>query len=349
MRRVGALDTALPHLVAFLRTAKDRRDLASNPLGESANARFIPRNFLLDERMDPERLPGYAGALGPRAVWSLPDWDAAHKHYLDQFVFVKPLAGDDLGSLRLDNPRTCPETFRSAPALATFQSTDRQTHLLRLVPVRDLAHLANADPAAVWTLAQAWVGQPDDSNPLREPLARVLDEAATGPRCDHRPVFAAFYEDLAADLHETDWADRMRDRLGLYHVSQMYPRGLPARVLLFRYPVEDLPRRRGERDTRLIAVPSVLDHGLSVAFCPAPRELTRGRVVDLRAGGHAEPVREVLHPFIPFEVRHLVDVGEVTRAVPEILDNARRDHLVWLQLLAGRDDYASETDGDLLK
>jgi hypothetical protein len=265
-----------------------------------------------------------------------------------QSVFVTPPAGHDPRSVFTDDPLACPETFRSTVALADFQRADRQTHLLRFVHVKQLAHLSGEDADVIWGLAQDWIRRADPGDPAGDDLTRILEEAAWSPLCDHRPVFAAFYEDFADDLARPDWPDRMRDRLGLYHLSQLYPRGLPARVVLFRYPVEALPRRPRERDTRLMAIPTVLDHAFSLAFCPAPRELNRGRVLDLTAGAVTEPVREIVHPFLVFKSEHLFRVGEVTKPVPEALDTLRRDHLVWLQLLTGRDNYARETDGDLL-
>ena len=337
-----------PDFAAFLEAAKDNADLGNRGSGSPTNARFIPRNFLLDERIADDRLASYASFLNGITDWNLEAWDAAHKDYLKRFVFVTPSAEHDPRFVATDDPRNCPETFRSASALQTFQTADRQTHFIRVVLAKDIARMADEDVGYVWSMGEAWVRDRQKTNPARNELARILDQAAHSDKCDHRPVFAAFYEDLVDDLKQADWPDRLRNRLGLYHINQWYPPGLPARVFLFRYPVEDLPRKRGETERRPLAVPSVLDHRFSEAFCPAPTGLNRGRLVNLKAGENVDPVREVLHFFMPYQVEHLFLVGEVTTPVPENLGSVRRDHLLWLQLTADRENYASETDADLL-
>jgi hypothetical protein len=339
----------VPAFAAFLETAKDNADLGNKGGGSPTNARFIPRNFLLDERIADDRLKSYIPFLNGIADWNLELWDAAHKNYLKRFVFVTPSAEHDPRFVAIDEPRNCPETFRSTSALQTFQTADRQTHFIRIVPVKDIAQMADEDVGYVWNMGEAWVRDRQKTNPARNELARILDQAAHSDKCDHRPVFAAFYEDLADELKQSDWPDRLRNRLGLYHINQWNPPGLPARVFLFRYPVEDLPRKRGETERRPLAVPSVLDHRFSEAFCPAPSGLNRGRLVNLKAGENIDPAREVLHFFMPFQAEHLFLVGEVTTPVPENLGSIRRDHLLWLQLTSGREDYASETDADLLQ
>lgn len=182
-------------------------------------------------------------------------------------------------------------------------------------------------------------------------LAIILEEAFLGPKCDHRPVFAAFYEDFLEALRDpadTTWPDHLRDRLGLYHLNQ-WSSPFPRRVFLFRYAVREIPRRQGDADRRPIAVPAVLDHRLAEAFCPAPRELPQGQLVNLKANASEQPAREVLHLFMPLEPKHLFRIGTVTTPVPDYLDPARRDHLLWLRLLSGREDYATATDSDLFR
>ena len=50
---------------------------------------------------------------------------------------------------------------------------------------------------------------------------------------------------------------------------------------------------------------------------------------------------------MPLEPKHLFRVGTVTKPVPDYLGPARRDHLLWLRLLSGREDYAAATDSGL--
>ena len=313
------------------------------------NARFIPRNFLIEERLDPSRAVSYAADLPAAGPVDFADWNRAHNEYLKHYVFVTAPAVHDYRVVALDNPVVCPETFRAASALLAFQGTDLDTFLVRLVPVADIAGLLNEkNEDRIFSLGEQVVADPSEDNPAREELSLILEDAYS--RCDHRPVFAAFYEEFMNELGDpanASWPDRLRDRLGLYRLSQLDQYGLPCRVFLFKYPVHHIPRHRGEPDRRPIAVPVVLDHRLSETFCPAPRELDRGRVLNLEANATKEPAREVLHLFMPMQVEHLFRVGRVTTPVPDDLALARRDHLIWLRLLTDREDYGSDTDADL--
>jgi hypothetical protein len=122
---------------------------------------------------------------------------------------------------------------------------------------------------------------------------------------------------------------------------------LNAVVFLFRYTVRELPRRIGEADRRPIALPTVLDHRLAEAFCPAPQGLRQGQVLNLRENATQQPAREVLHLFMQPKPEHLFRVGTLKTPVPDYLGSARRDHLIWLRLLSDREDYAAGTDSDL--
>lgn len=339
---MSAFSTAAPEFDKFLASVKDDPALAPGSGGSLENTRFIPRNFLLEERLDPSRALTYAAVLPLGGLGNFAEWTTAHNNYLDKHVFIKPPALHDYHSVARNNPAVCPETFRAPLALVTFQGTDFDTNLIRLVSVADIAWLSNESEDYVFSLGEEVIADSRENNPARRELSRILEEAYTGPTCQHRPVFAAFYEDFLEALRDpanTSWPNELRDRLGLYHINQWQPGGLPRRVFLFRYAVRDIPRHPGEADRRPIALPVVIDHRFSEAFCPAPRELNRGRMVNLEDRALEEPAREALHLFMPMQVQHVFRVGQVTSPVPEDLATARRDHLLWLQLLADRDDY----------
>lgn len=350
---MSAFSATAPDFDAFLAKAKDNPGLAPKRAGDSRNTRFIPRNFLIEERIDATRASAYATAF-PSALAADPaeafeQWNEVHNIYVLERIFVRPPAGHDHHSVDTNNPTTCPETFRSSLALAFFQGTDLDTHFIRLMPVSDIAWLAREREDRILALGEQFLQDPSPRNPARDELAYIFDEAFLGPNCDHRPVFAAFYEDFLEDLDDpTDpsWPNRVRDRLGLFHLNQ-WTRPFPRPVFLFRYSARELPRRRGEVDRRPIALPAVLDHRLSEAFCPAPRELNRGQLLNLQENSTSEPAREIVHLFMPFEPKHLFRVGMITSPAPEYLGSARRDHLLWLRLRSDRDDYGAETDGDL--
>lgn len=339
----------LPEFDAFLIRIKDTLALDPRRSAIKQNSRFIPRNFLLEEHLDHTRVQTYARYLNDSASLSFEQWNNEHNEYLGGEVFLNGTP-PDYNHIAADNPALCPETFRGGPALIPFQGTDLDTHLIRVVPAADLAYLSMNRENHIFSLGEQVLSNPNPRDPAYVELSVILDSAFNGPRTDHRPVFTAFYEDFLDELRapaNDEWANQLRDRLGLFHINQWQPGGLPRKVFLFRYPVRELPRHSGKSSSRPLAIPGVLDQKLSEAFCPAPRELDRGRLLNLKAGALEEPAREVLHLFMPMKVEHLFRVGKVTNPVPQTLMAARRDHLIWMRLHADRELYASDTDSDL--
>ena len=348
---MSAFATVAPGFEALLATAKDNNALAPGRAGDPRNTRFVPRNFLIEERIDSARAAQYASALPPGRPASFGDWNAAHNAYLDGRIFVKPPASHDYHAVATDDPGVCPDTFRSPLALAAFEGTDLDTDFIRMVAVSDIGWLSGRREDEIFALGEQIAREPVRRTTATHDLAIILEEAFLGPKCDHRPVFAAFYEDFLDELRDcadTNWPNKLRDRLGLYRISQWFS-PFPRRVFLFRYPVREIPRRQGDADRRPVALPTVLDHRLAEAFCPAPRELRQGQLVNLEANSKKQPAREVLHLFMPLEPKHLFRVGTVTAPVPYYLGPARRDHFIWLRLLSGREDYAAATDADLFQ
>ena len=316
--------------------------------GSRENGRYIPRNFLLDERLEASRLQSYGGFLPAAGPTTFTEWDTAHKRYLETCVFATPPPTSDMSLLDVSDPAACPETFRAASGLVELEAVDLNTYLIRMVSVEDLATMARTPADTLFELGERVSSSGQRGTPDEQKLSDLLEEAYLGDRCDRRPVFAAFYEDLQDDLAKPDWANRLRDRLGLYHLNEGQRGGLPRRVFLFWYRVRELPRRPGRTSTRPLAVPSVLDHRMNEAFCPAPAALDRGRLVNLSESDTELPARELLHPFLPLEASHLLRVGKVTTPVPADLAPARRNHLILVRMLAQQDDFAANTDADLL-
>jgi hypothetical protein len=334
-----------------LALAKDNPALTPDRVGDLRNTRFVPRNFLIEERIDSGRAGHYEAAIPSGGPTSFNEWNAAHNLYLAGHVFRAPPASyDHHHAVDTNDPSVCPETFRSPLALIAFQGTDLDSDFIRLMAVSDIAWLSGRDEEEIFALGEQVVRNPNPGSTASADLATILEEAFLGRKCDHRPVFAAFYEDFLEALRDPadlTWPDRIRDRLGLYHLNQ-WSIPFPRRVFLFRYAVREIPRRLGDDARRPIALPAVLDHRLAEAFCPAPQELRQGQLVNLQIGATGQPAREVLHLFMPLEPKHLFRVGTVTTPVPAYLGPARRDHLLWLRLLSGREDYAAATDSDLL-
>ena len=320
----------------------------------NGDPRFVARNFLLDEGVVAPRAASYedAGAAADHKDYG--EWQGRHRDYLRQHVFLpQPIAGAP-GSINPAQPSLCPETFRSPAVFRSFGSSLPSLDLLRVIQVRSMARAMGTSLRVREADLVAWGREVVETRGLQSEDVRRLGDALQrwSVLLDLRPAFAAFWEDHK-DLFrqnpaddEPDWADCLRDRLGLLHIS---PAGrLPEiSIFVFRYPVRAIPRRIGSPADRALAVPTVLDSDLFEAFCPAPIEEQHGRVLDLSAS-YDEPLREVVHPFLAYRPEHLFRVGVVRKPPAAPLTLARAAHLSSLRAVCNRADYAVHTDGDLL-
>jgi len=354
---MSAFETNAPLFEKFLKSIKD---LPADGGGSQRNAHFIARNFLLEEHLDPLRVASYVAQLAGRAPRDLDEWRAMHDRpagYLGKHVFLRPEGVHDHRYVNPTDPAVCPETFR-APLALIGSEIDLDTPLIRLVAVDYIATSAIATSGSimsarrrtkeVFDLGKRVVADPSDVAAQSE-LQSIFDDSFTD--ADYRPVFAAFRQDVSEELQDVKdplWANKLRNQLGLFHIRQLHPPGLPRSVFLFAYNMRDVPQVKGEADRRPLAVPAVLDQRLCEAFCPAPLGKQSGWIMNLIPGGNSDPVREVLHPRMPLQVKHLIRVGEVTEPVSEDLSRARGDHLFLLRILTERDDYGADTDSDLL-
>jgi hypothetical protein len=311
---------------------------------------FIARNFLLDEGVVPERTRSYAAAGAAANHASHEFWRVRHGDYLKRDVHVAV----DGGFALLDPRDGIPETFRHPPRDGAFADADDGLHLVRLERLAPIATAAHDMPVHdLRRLMEEALGRPSGSAGRTDDLDAAL-QLWHGIR-DARPMFVALFEDVADILVDetgaakSGWADELRDRLGLLHL-QPSARGGPIDVALFRYAVKQvhhLPKDLG-RSGRPLVAPTVLDGSFSEAFCPAPAETQYGHTVDL--GVHADPAcRELLHPHLRLERKHLWSVGRIKRNYDDgRLPDARALHLLSIRDATSRPDYAAGTDGDLL-
>ncbi|MBM3475192.1 MAG: hypothetical protein FJX75_18170 [Armatimonadetes bacterium] len=328
--------------------------LSDTGSGSDPDTAYPARNFLLDEGVLPERGESYRDA---RAVAGHPDveaWRRGHKRYLQERIWAKRAAGASPSVVDPGDPLDCPETFRFIDPAWDFRHSDLALDLVRMEQVETIARLGDSTAARVGELASAVIasGWKRDASyvDLDDVLARCAEQM------DARPAFVGFWEDVCAafgdapDWDRTDWAERLRDRLGLAHYGPDAS-GKPMDVLAFRCAVADVPRFQGQREWRPLVVPTVLDGDLSPAFCPAPLGENTGHTVDLAAQDtlDLQLCPELLHPHMRFEARHVWRVGRIERPVPkDTLPKARRWHLMCVQDRTGRKDYAAKTDRDLL-
>lgn len=322
--------------------------IGSDPTNQNA---FVARNFLLDEGVVQQRFESYRGAAAMADHGTVETWKKAHKAYLRNCVFRQPLGPGLPGRLDPEDEVSCPETFRWLDGSPQFLASDRGIHLVRVEQLEFIADYGEEDAGRVKVWAEELV-RSRDGLASRE-LDRVL--ATWAKRIEVRPVFAGYLrdvEDLFRDRPEADppgWADSLRDCPGLAHLDP----GEQHRkfdVLVFRYPVSDLPTLAGApQESSLLVPPTVLDMRHSRAFLPAPRGCLTGHVVDLAGnGGGSEPRREVLHPAVAFKAKHLWRLGTIERPVDwNLLPVARALHIDLVRRASSRLDYAEDTDGDL--
>jgi hypothetical protein len=321
--------------------------------GATPRGAFVARNFILDEGVWPERVDSY---LARRAVADHGDfrsWKERHGAYLQEQVqlvhWEEPLDPHD--------EDVCPETFRFPDRHTPFDSTDRHLHLIRLERVDTIADLVRPrlGTSKIVSMAAAVLAKG------ASPEARAAFEDLLGKwfaAKDGRPVYCGFFADFEGDLFgvdRPDWADALRDGLGLAHFDPG-ELGKPIDLLVFKYPVNQVSRLAGTAThTRPLVPPTVLDADFSEAFCPPPRGELTGHVVNLdwddqeaRRSRSAALRREVLHPKTRLQAKHLFRVGRIEKPVDfEKLPLARAAHLGQVRMASGRADYALGTDKDL--
>ncbi|MCP4654086.1 MAG: hypothetical protein GY856_01575, partial [bacterium] len=314
----GTFTTLYPGFAEFLRRLSADRD-PEQPWSQA-------RNFLLDENVPDPRVASYGDAGAKDGFAATRDWLEAHEDYLSGQVILKPATKPRT----LDPARTesCPETFRYPENFSTYGAAHKGLDLGRVIDAGSMERLtgrpASRIAAAAREIIRARAAGEDPDPLLLSDVRGVLQ--AWNSKSDLRPAYVAFLAEHVElfQKHPADWADTLRDRLGLAHLDPGDRGRLD--VILFKYPVGAVPNCRGLRDQRPLAVPTVLDTSLSSAFCPAPRNEICGRVMDL-AASFEKPHSEVVHPYLELTEEHLYRVGTIRTRVPADLWEARAAHL----------------------
>lgn len=235
---------------------------------------------------------------------------------------------------------------------AGYQSTDTTQDLIRLVRLSFIAKETGEKLAHLKQWAASVLASPADRD---TDASRQLDSALQlwNENIQSRPTFAAFWEDIRElwePADQPDWADQLRDWLGLAHLSPDL-RGLrEIDVIAFRYPVSAVPKLMGTVTpgaSRPLVAPTVLDGEFSHAFCPSPKGQLTGHTVALNE--QCDRIRqEILHPNVEFRVSHVWRMGTIRRKIDfDRLATFRGYHLLALRDYAGRPDYADQTDADI--
>lgn len=317
--------------------------------GTAPGGAFVARNFILDEGVWPERVDSYHALRAVADHGDFPTWKKLHGAYLKERVqrvhWEEPIDPHD--------EDVCPETFRFPDRHTPFDSTDRRLHLIRVERVETIADLVKMEASKVLSASKEVLS--NSSSEARAEFEGLLVKWFEAK--DGRPVYCGFFADLEDAFADdrTDWADALRDRLGLAH-HDPGALGKPIDILVFRYPVSQVARLAGATThTRPLVPPTVLDGDFSEAFCPPPAGGLTGHVVNLdwddqeeRRLRNAALRREILHPKTRLQAKHLFRVGQIEKPVDfENLPLARAAHLEQVRAASGRADYALGTDKDL--
>lgn len=319
---------------------------------EFGEDRFAARNFRLECGLLPQRVDGYlcSSPLPPyvadpaEAVQGL---DAFHKRYIRQHVQAGVRT-----DLFTQTATSCPDTFRPGCHLDEYGMADDNLDLVRIEDLRFLARIA------LWESSEAspLLARVAESNRANRPITAEDQHDCQAlltswqQASDNRPLFATFWEDAKEVLSSLapNWAEELRDRLGLAHYDPSTRMG-PIPIVVFRYPVRRVPRRKGVKE-RFLVRPSVLDGTLNPAFYTGPPGSGVGSTVDLTLRDD-DPWQEVVHPAMPLGPGDVWAVGQVTAAAPDPLTSTRGHHSLKLMLKDPDSDFSllcEEVDGDLL-
>ncbi|MGN6663485.1 MAG: hypothetical protein ACTHK6_04670 [Solirubrobacterales bacterium] len=294
--------------------------------------RFVARNFRLDENMPEGRTKSYCEAVFPAADFR--GWQRKHAVFVkDRLVRIGTATGPPAVLDRSD-PERCPETFGEEMIPISAVPIALDLSLVRVVGVHSIAQSLGLDETRVL-------------DGLHDPVLRDGIIESWVAKLAMEPVFATLWQDVRDLVPQgedppAEWADDLRDRLGLSFYDP--DRWGPINVMVLRYPVSSLPFAE-DSTGRPLAVPTELDGRFFPPFCPVPLGMGVGRVVSL-----GEEVMalgpELLHPTIRWRGAHVAALGVIKRPVPALAP-ARGRHLKLVREVYGRADYGLITDGDL--
>jgi hypothetical protein len=316
------------------------------------NSRFPARNFRLEQDIQDSRIKSYSSRIGNfvgtvQPLEALERFNLYHNQYLDRCVN---------SGARMDRFDTtagdCPETFQLGLRLNEFGYSEDNLLLIRLEATSFIARIAGVSTLDLHRLAT------EVAEDVRNGVGNLGTEEELGDilfrwqeYLDNRPTFAAFWDDAQSVLADPQpgWAEEVRDRLGLSHLDPISRKaGAEIDVIVFRYPVRLIPRD-ARAGARLLLRPTVLDGGLSEAFCTAPAGSGVGCTVDL-AGRNDRAWQEIIHPSIEMRPEHVWAAGTIKASAPEDLGGPRALHLIKLCERTGLDfqNLCELTDSDLM-
>ncbi|HEX9734399.1 MAG TPA: hypothetical protein VGG06_20700 [Thermoanaerobaculia bacterium] len=289
-------------------------------------------NYLFEERVSPARQGAYENGLDLPAA-DLKSWKHEHRGYLHRSVWV--------------GRGQVPETFRADNAEALLAGLDEEQRVVRVERLDGVLVSIGTDLPTVEAQLAAFRRGTARSRDASAFLERLCLHWNQDLRPQDRPTFGAFLDDVETEIEAPDWANRLRNRLGLshYHVPAG---GARIPVALVSYRVAEVIAAAGGDALRAFSVPTVLDGELNAHFFPAPSGVGYGRTLGLEPDPECERlVAEVLHRRIDYTPDHLLKVGWVTTPIPPYASGAalarlRNGHLSCLRYESHQDDFGED-------
>ncbi|MBF0285052.1 MAG: hypothetical protein HQL51_11405 [Magnetococcales bacterium] len=310
-------------------------------------------NFVYEERLSPTREAAYYAHLALQAK-TAEELFERHNRYVENLIYGA----------------TVPDTFLSAndkahfPPLPDNQVLVRVENLTRWMQYKPEGGLVSTLREAFESFCELWKqsqgpsssSSPDDVEKRRNAQAQLetwFDD--WNRRRDARPMFAAFADEMAEELHENgrdgplrhDWAERLRTRLGLAHLAPQNGVGVP--VALMRYSTGVVNRAwKGMSKAGAVsafALPTALDQTIWEYFFPAPPieepRLSFGRAMPLAPLDRL--AAEVLHVKVPYQPSHMIGLAWLERPIPAYtVRDLRNSHLTVLQVETEQYDFGEE-------
>jgi len=281
--------------------------------GSHFEERAVAENFILEERLSEEREDSYAQFI--MLLKNVDDWYVEHRRYLS--AKIRLLKGT-------------PETFTDLNSRNLQTGIDQDQFLVRVENLDRLVKVARSDSETDKLIEYFARFIEDPSDP--EAVAVLEKFISDCNKCrDSRPIFAGFWGEVKDLFHGDDdqWANKLRDSLGLGHLNPTEGEAIP--ILVLRYRVADMTPPK-LREWNSVAVPTALDGSLSPYFCPTPQNWTAGQVLDLTPGTEDDYAftYEILHQRIEYALSYVYRVGWITDPPGKTCEEARRIHFKYL-------------------
>ena len=291
-------------------------------------------NYILDERVPDAREDDFLGLNGfASAAHNKDSWFKQHVDYAKDRVALPVTSGTFTAINRPNWPGLSPDwdVIRLETLYGLADRAKRRGSDVEEAEANDLIHDMLRAREAGTAL--------DSFKEAR--LEKWLRHVSSGS--DRRPAFVVPFAEAEDILKQADWANRLRDALGLGHIHPWA--GNPMVVVLMQYNLIRVHNAHIGKPA-WAASPTVLDdvpgQMPNPCFFPAPKKASAdgyGYTVDLATTGDTYR-KEFLHGHISYELADIRSIGEATTDVPLArIADARKDHRELLE-----DDLAHFAD-----